>query len=67
MNLICFAVGHKTVDGYEHCLPYFKISMTATDGIGRVHAWLETECERCGERYSIGMVHLPTDPKNFRS
>lgn len=59
MTLACALVGHKTVRGYCGGLPYFRITNTTVDGIGRVHAWLDTECIRCGERFTIGMVHLP--------
>ena len=50
---------HESVKGYSGRLPYFDIDGVITDGIGREHAWLSTICAKCGDRYTIGMVHLP--------
>jgi hypothetical protein len=61
VNLICKLFGHRPRFGYASIegAGYFKVKSTVTDGIGRVHASLITECHRCGVVYQVGMLHLP--------
>jgi len=64
MKLLCKLFDHKSVKGWCNGMPYFRITGITTDGIGHKHARLQTECERCGEKFTIGMVHLPTEQTN---
>lgn len=53
--------GHRPAFGYGH-LPnegYFELKLGSVDGIGRQHAHLHCECERCGENYKVGNLHIP--------
>lgn len=59
MKLRCQLFGHKMPVGYCGGNPYLKIWTIVTDGINREHAFLEAECPRCGEKYTVAMVHLP--------
>ena len=63
MKILCKLFGHVPEYGYGRSKGhgYFRISGTQTDGVGRIHAALTTECERCGKRYQVGMLHLPTE------
>jgi hypothetical protein len=49
---------HVSVRGWCNGLPYFKIVRVTIDGIGQKHAYLETECAKCKQRYIIGLVHI---------
>lgn len=58
-SFLCAVFGHRTsgdeFDGGE----YMKVERRAIDGIGRHHAQITTDCKRCGEKFRVGMVHLP--------
>lgn len=62
MHFLCRWFGHKIGGGYykREGGEYFNVKVGPIDGIDRVHCHLYTECERCGEQYQVGMIHLPT-------
>ena len=62
MKIICKLKGHEFPRDSCWGKPYLHISNTMEDGIGRVHAYLEAECARCGEWYHVANVHLPKEP-----
>ena len=66
MNMICKMFGHQPAFGWYRKPGggYFDIKYDSTDGLGIVHATLHCNCERCGEKYQVGMVHVP-DPKKL--
>ncbi len=59
--LLCKLFGHRPAFGYGHSegQGYFQIIENARDGIGRQHAGLFCDCERCGENYKVGNIHIP--------
>lgn len=60
MSLFCKLLGHKVPPGHQgYGAKYLHVSPMAIDGINREHAGLYTDCERCGEEFRVGMVHLP--------
>ena len=61
MTIRCALFGHRPAFGYGRIEGegYFEIRSIVTDGIGRRHASLYCGCERCGQRFKVGMVHLP--------
>ena len=63
MSLLCKWFGHRPAFGYGSIEGegYFRITNCTEDGIGRVHAVLYCDCERCGEWYKVGNVHLPVE------
>lgn len=63
MKFLCKLLGHKQPKGYygTQADRYLQLHVGPTDGIGRVHGSLFTECERCDERYQVGMIHVPTN------
>lgn len=64
MNPICRVVGHKP-PRYGNDAAYGRLILGGVDGIGRCHAHVEAECDRCGERFVVIRVHMPeTDSKN---
>lgn len=67
MNPICRMFGHEPAHGYNRKAGsgYFRIASIAIDGMGVEHATLTSECERCGLRYIVGMVHLPPVKKSI--
>ena len=66
MNILCKIFGHKPPVYAEHGWwspgeQYAKVENTAIDGIGRVHAYIYSECPRCQEKFKICIIHLPKD------
>ena len=61
MNLICKWFGHRPAFGWgnKEGEGYFRITRCIEDAIGRVHASLHCNCERCGAWYQVGKTHLP--------
>jgi hypothetical protein len=75
MKLLCWLFGHVPAYGYGDApgRGYFDVHVSVVDGVGRQHATLHCECERCGTNYQVGMIHVPTlaqieraDPYNER-
>ena len=62
MSILCKLFGHLPNYGYGDTPGegYFTIAGLASDGIGRIHAFLKATCERCGREYPVGRVHLPS-------
>ena len=58
MNLLCKWFGHRPEPGWRGSPPYMKVIGGGIDGILRAHASIWHECERCGETYMIGYIHL---------
>ena len=59
-RLICKPLEHKLEKGYgKYGKPYLCIKQTATDGIGRVHAYLTGTCSRCYQEFHVANIHLP--------
>ena len=58
---LCKLHGHKIGGGYyeREGGQYFNVQVGGIDGIDRVHCQLYTECERCGEKFQVGQIHLP--------
>jgi hypothetical protein len=63
MNLRCFLFGHRPAFGYggREGDGYFTQRVGQTDGMGRTHVYLDTTCERCGDKYQVGIIHALTD------
>jgi hypothetical protein len=67
MNLLCKIFGHKPPEygrnkgwgGSE----YMDIQIFTTDGIRREHAYVEGQCPRCEQTYTVGKVHVPLGVK----
>lgn len=61
MSVLCKLVGHRPSTGYTHRegAGYFKVEMDTIDGVGTQHARLYTDCDRCGQTYRVGMIHVP--------
>ena len=61
MKLRCSLFGHLPAFGYGHQegAGYFEVVAAGVDGINRHHADLYCNCERCGERYRVGKIHIP--------
>jgi hypothetical protein len=61
MNWLCWLFGHRPAFGYSRVegSGYMKINLMGKDGIGRLHASINSECERCGENYRVGYIHVP--------
>lgn len=57
-NFWCKLFGHTWTGGWYGDLPYFKIEQRGTDGLGRVHANLYFECDRCNKKVMSGHIHL---------
>lgn len=59
-GLICWLFGHRPAFGYGEIEGegYFKLARGSIDGVGREHARLYTECQRCGITYKVGMLHI---------
>ncbi len=58
-KLICSLFGHLPEKGYAGGVGYFKVWGGGVDGVNRHHLYLECNCERCGETYRVGNVHVP--------
>ena len=58
-KIICRLKGHVFPRDSIWGKPYLRIHSTTIDGIGRIHAYLDGECDRCGEWYHVANVHLP--------
>lgn len=39
--------------------PYVRIVGGAVDGLGTQHCRLVAKCDRCGEEYTVAMLHMP--------
>lgn len=67
MNLLCKLFGHKPPQYGAHLglggSEYMDVKIYATDGIGRVHAYLMGRCPRCEQMYDVGKIHVPKDVK----
>ena len=63
MNLFCALFGHSPALGYGNVegQGYFRVGTPFSDGINRHHARLHCDCARCGERYQVGMIHIPCE------
>jgi hypothetical protein len=61
MGLLCSLFGHVPGYGYGNTpgSGYFEVRLGPIDGILRVHAYLFTQCERCGQKYQVGCIHVP--------
>jgi len=44
---------------YGSTVSYGKVVRHGVDGIGREHAVVYAQCDRCGEDYLIIRIHLP--------
>lgn len=66
-NIICQLFGHMPNRGYYRTEGggYFDLKIGNTDGIGCVHGWLYCHCERCGEYYNVGKLHVPLGVKPY--
>jgi len=56
--LRCKIFGH-TPPMYGSTVSYGKVVRHGVDGIGREHAVVYAQCDRCGEDYLIIRIHLP--------
>lgn len=63
MSILCKWFGHRPAIGLSKMEGegYFEVRLLCTDGINRTHASLHCECERCGENYQVGKIHIPPD------
>lgn len=58
-NLLCMWFGHRPAhDAWWGDIPYMKIEVGAIDGGGVIHAQAYHECDRCGEVFLAGRLHL---------
>ncbi len=61
-KLTCKLFGHRHAKpGWWGDISYMKIETRGIDGIGRIHGAAYHKCERCGEHYLAGRLHL-NDP-----
>lgn len=67
-NLICYIFGHEppvysNKGWFSPGQEYARVDPKAitTDGIGRKHAIVYSDCPRCGQRFKLCRIHLPTE------
>jgi hypothetical protein len=62
MSVLCVLFGHRPAFGYgnREGTGYFRTKFYAVDGCNVMHASCHCTCERCGEFYQVGMIHVPT-------
>lgn len=61
MSILCAIFGHKPQEHVHSGAEYMRVMASGIDGIGRRHAWLYAECQRCGKEYSAGKCHIPKE------
>lgn len=64
MKTLCRLFGHQPPvyapkGWYSPGEEYARVVPSATDGIGRKHAYVESECPRCKEKFTLCRIHLP--------
>jgi len=56
-------MAHYLCKTFGHVPPrrpvYFRVRPTAIDGLNTEHADCLAPCERCGEQFVVGHIHLP--------
>ena len=62
-NLLCVLVGHQppvyaTKGWYSPGEEYGSLVLGCTDGIGRVHGYVEAACARCGTKFIVARTHI---------
>lgn len=80
MSIICKMFGHTRHKGWYGDGLYGDVHMSAIDGIGRAHAHITAECDRCHETYVLARFqpnserilghlakHLPDDLRSALS
>lgn len=65
MNILCRLFGHKPPvyakkGWYSPGEEYGRVVQTATDGMGQRHGHVDAECARCGSRFIVARIHLPS-------
>lgn len=64
--LACKLFGHKyRQDGSTYLKHAGDTPPLWTDGIGRAHVQLYVNCERCGDKISIGKIHTDANGTLF--
>jgi hypothetical protein len=58
MNILCRLFGHKRNIGWYGDGLYGDIQLWGIDGVGRAHASIVAECDRCGETYTLARLHV---------
>lgn len=58
MSILCSMFGHKQNKGWYGDGLYGEIVPASTDGIGRIHAFITADCDRCGKSYTLARLHL---------
>lgn len=71
MKLLCKWFGHQppvyAKRGWYHPGQEYadKVTKPYPDGIGRLHSLVYSQCPRCGERFLLCRIHVPTlEPSN---
>lgn len=64
MNILCKLFGHQPPvyakrGWFSPGEQYGRITSSETDGIGRVHCTIASECPRCRKNFMVCRVHLP--------
>ncbi len=68
-NILCMTFGHQPPvyaekgwfsPGQEYAT---KVINEETDGVGRKHARVMSECPRCGKEFKLCRIHIPEPPK----
>ena len=61
-NMLCVLFGHVPEYGYYgEGEGYFDVKGICVDGINSHHASLLCNCERCGENFKVGNIHIPQE------
>lgn len=45
--------------GFSGGPPYVRIEGGGVDGLGTQHCYLMAKCDRCGEQFTLAMLHMP--------
>lgn len=67
MSILCKLFGHQPPVYGQHRgsggSEYMNVHVFTTDGIGRVHAYIDGRCPRCEATYNVGKIHVPQGVK----
>lgn len=66
MSILCHLFGHQPPvyakrGWWSPGETYAEVKVFATDGIGRQHANIYSECPRCNRNFLLCRIHVPKD------
>jgi len=56
-RIICKLIGHHRRAGWFGDGLYGRVVLSGYDGVGLLHAYIEAECDRCGQDYTLARFH----------